>query len=390
MPNPAALPHARRMHDIEPFHVLALLARARALEAEGRTIVHMEIGEPDFPSPKPVIEAAIEALSKGDVHYAPALGLPQLREAIARFYHSRHGVAISPRRVVVTPGASGAFLLVMAAVVGPKDQVLVGDPSYPCNRHFVRVMEGEPLAIPVGAESGYQLTAEHVRQNWSERTAAVLLASPSNPTGTLIGGTTLAEIFAQTQAHGAALIVDEIYHGLVYEGESQTALALSDDVFVINSFSKYFNMTGWRLGWLVAPEQYLDDIEKLAQNLFLAASTPAQFAALAAFAPETISILEGRREKFRARRDYLVPALIELGFEIPVVPQGAFYVYANCQRLTSDSFDFASSLLEEAGVAITPGVDFGAHAASSHVRFAYTTSAASLREGVRRLREYLS
>jgi aspartate/methionine/tyrosine aminotransferase len=390
MPNPAALPHARRMRDIEPFHVLALLARARALEAEGRTIVHMEIGEPDFPSPKPVIKAAIEALSKGDVHYTPALGLPQLREAIARFYRSRYGVAISPRRVIVTPGASGAFLLVMAAVVGPKDQVLVGDPSYPCNRHFVRVMEGEPLAIPVGAESGYQFTAEHVRQNWSERTAAVLLASPSNPTGTLIGRTTLAEIFAQTQAHGAALIVDEIYHGLVYEGESQTALALSDDVFVINSFSKYFNMTGWRLGWLVAPEQYLDDIEKLAQNLFLAASTPAQFAALAAFAPETISILEGRREKFRARRDYLVPALIELGFEIPVVPQGAFYVYANCQRLTSDSFDFASSLLEEAGVAITPGVDFGAHAASSHVRFAYTTSAASLREGVRRLREYLS
>jgi aspartate/methionine/tyrosine aminotransferase len=390
MPNPAALPHARRMRDIEPFHVLALLARARALEAEGRTIVHMEIGEPDFPSPKPVIEAAIEALSKGDVHYTPALGLPQLREAIARFYRSRYGVAISPRRVIVTPGASGAFLLVMAAVVGPKDQVLVGDPSYPCNRHFVRVMEGEPLAIPVGAESGYQFTAEHVRQNWSERTAAVLLASPSNPTGTLIGRTTLAEIFAQTQAHGAALIVDEIYHGLVYEGESQTALALSDDVFVINSFSKYFNMTGWRLGWLVAPEQYLDDIEKLAQNLFLAASTPAQFAALAAFAPETISILEGRREKFRARRDYLVPALIELGFEIPVVPQGAFYVYANCQRLTSDSFDFASSLLEEAGVAITPGADFGAHAASSHVRFAYTTSAASLREGVRRLREYLS
>jgi len=390
MPNPAVLPHAWRMRDIEPFHVMALLARARALEALGRTIVHMEIGEPDFLTPKPIIEAGIAALATGQIHYTPALGLPQLREAIAGFYRERYGVSISPRRVVVTPGASGAFLLVMGALLSPKDQVLLSDPGYPCNRHFVRVMEGEPLAIPVGSDSGYQLTAEDVRRNWSERTAAVMLASPSNPTGTLIGGAALAEIFAETQARGAALIVDEIYHGLVYEGEAQTALALSEDVFVINSFSKYFNMTGWRLGWLVAPEQYLNDIEKLAQNLFLAASTPAQLAALAAFAPETIAILEERRGKFRARRDILVPQLIELGFEIPVVPQGAFYIYANCRRLTSDSFDFAARLLEEAGVAITPGVDFGAHAASAHVRFAYTTSAANLHEGVRRLRDYLS
>jgi aspartate/methionine/tyrosine aminotransferase len=273
--------------------------------------------------------------------------------------------------------------------VNPGDEVLVPDPGYPCNRHFVRFVEGVPVGVPVGAASQYQLTADLIDRHWSARTVAVMLASPSNPTGTLIGNDELARIVAAIRARGGAAVVDEIYHGLTYGTEAATALALSDDVFVINSFSKYFNMTGWRLGWIVAPEAYVPHIDKLAQNLFLAAPTIAQHAALAAFEPQTIAILEERRREFQRRRDYLVPALRALGFEIPVVPQGAFYVYANCSRFTDDSQVFASRLLEEAGAAITPGIDFGANQPRQHVRFAYTTSLERLKTGVERLRDFI-
>jgi len=377
------------MAEIEPFHVMELLARARELEAQGRSVIHMEIGEPDFPTPEPVCRAAMRVIEKGELFYTPALGLPELRRAIAGLYRSRHGVDVDPARIVVTSGASGALLLVCAALVDPGDEVLLADPGYPANRHFVRLMEGVPRAVPVDATSGYQLTPQHLERHWGPRSVAALVASPSNPTGTLVSTESLSAMAVFVGERGGTLIVDEIYHGLVYEGEYTTALAHSDDVFVINSFSKYFQMTGWRLGWLVAPERYVRELDKLSQNFYLSAPTPSQHAALAAFEPETIAILEARRMEFKARRDYLVPALRELDFDIPVTPQGAFYVYAGCGKLTKDSFTFARDLLEQAGVAITPGIDFGANAPERHVRFAYTNSIARLQEGVSRIAEFL-
>ena len=369
---------------------MELLARAKALEAQGRDIVHMEIGEPDFPTPRPVCEAGIKAMQQGELFYTPALGIPELRQAIAGFYKTRYRVVVAPSRIVVTTGSSAALMLAIAALVNPGDQVLMADPGYPANRHFVRMMEGEAVGIPVGPDSRYQLTPELIEQHWSERTVAALVATPSNPTGTLIAQAQLLAMAEFIQARGGALLVDEIYHGLVYEGATHTAVDAGDNIFVINSFSKYFNMTGWRLGWMVAPERYIREIDKLAQNVYLSAPTPAHLAALAAFQPETLAICDARRDEVRARRDYLVPALRDLGFDIPQMPQGAFYVYAGCARFTDDSHAFALALLENAGVAITPGIDFGSHRARVHVRFAYTRPVERLREGVRRMGEYLS
>ena len=380
---------ARRMAGIAPFHAMEVMARARRLEAEGRSIIHMEIGEPDFATPQPVTDAAIRALQSAQMHYTPATGLPALREAIARFYLERYGVELAPSRVIVTPGSSGALLLALGVLLDPGRQVLMADPGYPCNRHFVRFMEGRALGVPVDAGTGYQLTPGLVARHWTPDTAALLLASPSNPTGTLIPAAALAEMAQMVQDRGGRLVVDEIYHGLVYEGQAGTALAISDQVFVVNSFSKYFNMTGWRLGWLVAPSAYVPALEKLAQNLFLAPSTPAQYAALAAFTPDTLALLEARKEEFRRRRDFLLPALRQMGFDIPLTPQGAFYLYAGCRRFTRDSYAFCRDLLEQAGVAITPGADFGSHEPARHVRFAYTTSLDQLVEGVRRLQAFL-
>ena len=376
---------ADRMGLIQPFHVMALLARARELEAAGRSIIHMEIGEPDFVTPQPVIDAGIRALQDGRTHYTPATGLWALREKIAGFYQTRYGITIEPERVVVTPGASAALQLVLAVLVNSGEQVLLADPGYPCNRNFVHLLNGEPVAVPVEAASGYQPVPQQVSEYWTDQTRALLVASPSNPTGTLLDDHTLREYHAITGKNGGSLIVDEIYHGLTYDGPAQTALAVSDDIFVINSFSKYFGMTGWRLGWLIAPREVIPDIDKLAQNLFLAAPTLSQYAALKAFDDEVIAILDVRRDEFRQRRDYLLPALRDIGFEIPVSPAGAFYLYAGCSRFTDDSYGFAEHLLEETGVAITPGIDFGRNHPESHVRFAYTTSLENLQEGVRRL-----
>jgi aspartate/methionine/tyrosine aminotransferase len=382
-------PLARRMADIAPFRVMELLARARALEAQGRSIVHMEIGEPDFTTPEAVCSAGIDAIQRGAHFYTPALGLPRLREAIADYYQRRYGVRVSSERIVITSGSSGALLLAIAVVVNPGDGVLLADPGYPANRHFVRLMEGEPIGVPVGPDSAYQLTPELLEHHWSTRTAAALVATPSNPTGTVIPLEHLDTMAKLATARGGMLIVDEIYHGLVYDGATETALALDRDVIVVNSFSKYFNMTGWRLGWMVAPERYVAEIDKLSQNVYLSAPTASQYAALAALHPANLELLDERREEFRARRDFLVPALSRLGFEIAQVPQGAFYIYAGCSRLAPDSQAFAVQLLEEAGVAITPGLDFGAHRAHEHVRFAYTRPIAELAEGVRRIAAFL-
>jgi aspartate/methionine/tyrosine aminotransferase len=382
-------PLAARMTDIQPFHVMALLARARELEAAGRSIVHMEIGEPDFPTAAPIIAAGETALAQGQTHYTPAAGLMQLRIAIAGHYQSRYGLQVDPTRIIVTPGASGALQLALTALIDPGRQVLMTDPGYPCNRNFVRVVEGRTVLVPTDAASGYQLTPELAHAHWTDATAAMLVASPANPSGTLLTMAQLRKLHALAQQRGGALIVDEIYHGLTYGCEAETALAISDDIFVINSFSKYFGMTGWRLGWLVAPQTHVDALDRLAQNLFLAAPTLAQHAALAAFTPAAQTIFEQRRKLFAERRDYLLPALRDLGFNIAVEPQGAFYLYAGCERFTQDSFGWCQTLLEEAGVAITPGIDFGNYRANTHVRFAYTTSLEQLQEGVARLEAYL-
>jgi aspartate/methionine/tyrosine aminotransferase len=380
---------ARRMARIQPFHVMALLARARELEAGGRSIIHMEIGEPDFVTPQPVIDAGIRALREGRTHYTPAVGLAALRRRLSGFYRERYGVEVEAERIVITPGASAALQLVLAVLVDPDDRVLMSDPGYPCNRNFVHLLNGVPVGLPVDAATNYQPDAALVSASWTGSVAALLVASPSNPTGTLLSEADIRALFAVTQSRGGRLVVDEIYHGLTYGEAAGTALAVSDDIFVINSFSKYFGMTGWRLGWLVAPRETVSEIDKLAQNLYLAAPTLSQYAALSAFDADNIAILEARRLEFRARRDYLLPALRGLGFAIAGTPEGAFYLYADCSRYTEDSYNFSVRLLEEAGVAITPGIDFGNHLPEQHVRFAYTTSLENLEEGVRRLKEYL-
>lgn len=381
------LPLAARLAHIEPFHVMDVLARARALEAQGRSIVHMEIGEPDFPTAAPIVQAGMAALADGKTHYTAALGLPALREVIAQSYAAP--VAVDASRVVVTPGASGALQLVFGALLSAGDEVLLADPGYPCNRHFVRLFEGVPVNIPVDATTAYQLTADIIRRRWTKRTVAVLLASPSNPTGTVVPDDEMERIVRTVEELGGVLVVDEIYHGLVYGAAPSSVLRYSDRVFAINSFSKYYGMTGWRVGWVVAPHAYIAAIDKLAQNIFLAASTPAQYAALAAFLPQTRLELERRRRLFGERRDYLLPALRQLGFEISVEPQGAFYLYANCARFSSDSEAFALELLDKAGVAITPGLDFGTNDPQHHVRFSYANTLENLKLGVQRLASHL-
>jgi aspartate/methionine/tyrosine aminotransferase len=319
------------------------------------------------------------------VHYTAALGLPQLREAIAGHYAERHGVELAPERIIVTAGASGALLLALGVLVNPGDEWLLPDPGYPCNRHFVRLLEGCPVALPVTPEDNYQPTSTQLASAWADRTRGLLVASPANPTGTLLDRDTLAGLANVVAARGGTLLVDEIYHGLTYGIDAHTALAVNDDIFVINSFSKYFGMTGWRLGWLVAPQRYVREIEKLAQNLYIAPSTVAQHAALAAFLPETRAILEARRQEFRARRDVLLPGLRQLGFRIAAEPQGAFYLYADSSALADDSDALSRELLDAAGVAATPGLDFGTHAPRSHMRFAYTVSREAIEEGLVRM-----
>lgn len=384
-----SLPQAARMAGIAPFHVMALLGRARELEAAGRSIIHMEIGEPDFATPAAVIAAAQQALSEGETHYTPALGLSTLREAISAHYRQRHGLEVPARRIVITAGASGALLMALGVMLDRDSEVLMADPGYPCNRHFVRFIEGQARTIAVGAESNFQLNAELLNAHWGPNTRAVMLASPSNPTGTVIPADEMAAMIALVRQRGGVMLVDEIYHELIYEQGSPSALSMSDELFVTNSFSKYFCMTGWRLGWLVVPEAYLDAVERLAQNLFIAPPTLSQHAALAAFQSETLAQLEQQKETLRQRRDYLVAALRELGFIIPQVPQGAFYIYADCSPLSTDSMQLAQALLEEAGVAVTPGIDFGAHQSQHYLRFSYTTELGRLQEGIRRMADWL-
>ena len=335
--------------------------------------------------------------------YTSALGLMELREAISRFYRERYRIGIPASRIIVTAGSSAALLLAFGVLLDAGDEVLLADPGYPCNRHFVHTLGGVPRLVPVGPDSRYQMNAEVARRHWSARTRIAMVASPSNPTGTMVTPEEISELASLTREKAGTLLVDEIYHGLVYEDQigprpapgrhariapgrrARTALEAGEDVFVVNSFSKYFQMTGWRLGWLVAPPAYVREVEKLAQNLFISPSTVAQHAALACFDPATIEIVEDRRAELDARRRFLIPALESLGFKVPVVPQGAFYIYADSSALRPDSFAFAREILTQAAVAVTPGKDFGHHEPERHIRIAYTQTVARLEEAIARM-----
>ena len=380
---------ASRLENIAPFHVMELAKLAAELEKQGRHIIHMGIGEPDFTAPQMVMDAAVQAMSAGHLQYTSALGIPALREAIAQHYLSKYQVKISANRIVVTAGASAALLLACAALVEPGAEVLMPDPSYPCNRHFVAAFEGTAKLIACGPQNRFQLSSQLVSRHWSEQSRGVLLASPSNPTGTSIYPDELAKIILTVKEKNGFTIVDEIYQGLSYDAAPFSALSLDDDVIVINSFSKYFNMTGWRLGWLVVPERIIPHIEKLAQNLFICPSSIAQHAALACFSAEALHIYEERKAEFMRRRDYIVPALRNLGFEVPVMPDGAFYVYADCSLFSDDADQFTRDLLNEANVVIVPGLDFGSATAKQYVRISYATSMENLEEAIRRIGDFL-
>lgn len=383
------IPIAKRMHDISPFYVMELLRRAKELELQGRDIIHMEVGEPDFPTPELVLQAGKNFLAEGDIKYTAAAGLPALREAIADYYRQQYQVKVDARRIFITPGASGAFLLALGVTLNPGEEVLMADPCYPCNRNFIRLFDGVSRPLAVSARSRYHLDADLIRQNWTPSSKAVLMASPSNPTGTVIETRTLQAAIKQTQSLGGCFYSDEIYHGLVYGAEAETALRYSEDVFVINSFSKFFGMTGWRVGWLVVPDMMVDVVEKLAQNIFIATPTHSQYAALASFSEQNRAELEQRRQVFETRRDFLYQKLQALGFEVPCKPEGAFYIYADCSAFTQDSFQFAKDLLEAEGVALTPGKDFGKNEANTHIRFAYTVSIARMSAALNRLERFL-
>ena len=392
-----------RAQRIEPFYVMEVAKAASALARDvahtDRPMVFLNIGEPDFTAPPLVQEAAARAVRNGATQYTQATGLDALRERISGWYATRFGVNVPARRIVITAGASAALQLACLALIDAGDEILMPDPSYPCNRHFVSAADGKAVLIPTTAEERFQLSADKVQAAWGDKTRGVLLASPSNPTGTSIHPDELRRIHNVVQAKGGVTLIDEIYLGLSHDNTfGQTALALDDNIISINSFSKYFNMTGWRLGWMVVPEAMVPVVERLAQNLFICASTVSQHAALACFEAESIAEYERRRAEFKARRDFFIPALQSLGLNVPVMPDGAFYAWADCtqaaQRLgvpsgKNCSWDFAFELMRRAHIAVTPGRDFGTAEPERFIRFSTANSMAQLQESVERLRKLL-
>lgn len=381
-------PLADRTHEFLTFHAVEMFKQAQALQASGRDIISLGIGEPDFTAPPAVLEALERAASAGLSGYSAPAGLSALREAIAGFY-ARFGAHVDPARVIVTAGASGALSLACAALVNPGDEVLMPDPSYPANSNFVLAAGGRPRLIPSTPAKRFQLSAADLREHWTARTRGAIIASPSNPTGTSVAQAELAELLAETRRRGGYTLMDEIYLALSYDGAPRSALALDDEVIVINSFSKYFNMTGWRLGWLIVPQPMVATVEKMAASLAICAPTLAQHAALACFQPDTLALYETRRLAFQQRRDFLLDAFQRLGIAVPVKPDGAFYIYADVSKWGMDSTDFAMRLLHEAGVAAVPGLDFGPAHASRTMRFAYTTGMERLEAAVDRIDGFL-
>ena len=390
---------ARRLDHIEPFYVMecakAADVIARSSECDpargGEAMIYLNIGEPDFTAPPLVSRAAVACLERGATQYTHATGLPALQRRIADWYGSRFGLRIAPERIVVTAGASAALQLACLALFEPGDDVLMPDPSYPCNRHFVAAAGATARLLQTTAQSRFQPDADAVIRAWGPATRGVLLASPSNPTGTSIAPEAMAAIVAAVRERGGVTIVDEIYLGLSYDDAyGHSVLELGDDVISINSFSKYFSMTGWRLGWMVLPPALVAPVEKLAQNLFICASSLAQHAALACFEPESIAEYERRRSEFRARRDFVVPALQRLGLAVPVLPDGAFYAWADCSRFSPSSWDFCFDMMQRAHVALTPGRDFGPAAAERYLRLSFASAMPELREAMDRLARELA
>ncbi|WP_241069409.1 pyridoxal phosphate-dependent aminotransferase [Achromobacter insuavis] len=380
---------AARTNEFLTFQVVELFKQAQALQAAGKDIISLGIGEPDFTAPPQVVEALQRAAQAGQSGYSAPAGLMPLREAIAQFYHDQFGATINPRRVIVTAGASGALTLACAALVNPGGEVLMPDPSYPANSNFVLAAGGRPRLIPSSADKRFQLSAQDVAHHWTEATQGVLVASPSNPTGTSIDHGELARLLGEVRARHGFAIVDEIYLGLSYEGQPRSALTLDDDIIVINSFSKYFHMTGWRLGWMIVPEDMVAPVEKIAGSLAICAPTLAQHAALACFTPDALRTFEHRREAFKQRRDYLLPEFARLGLKVPVKPDGAFYIYADISDLGTDSASFSQRLLLEAGIAAVPGLDFGPAHGHHTMRFSYATGLDRLEEAVARMGKLL-
>lgn len=384
-----------RLSRIEPFHAMEVLKQAERLRACGREIVSLALGEPGSAAPDAVQQAASRAMAAGLTGYSPALGLNELREAIARFYASHYRLSIDPSRIIVTAGASGALLLACAALFGPGDEVLMPDPCYPCNRHFVAAFGATARLIATSGARRFALTAEQVDEHWSDATRGALIASPSNPTGTSTSFVELETIAALARSRGASLIVDEIYQGLCYEGVDAatgfppSALGIADDVITINSFSKFFGMTGWRLGWLVVPDSLVAIVEKLAQNLFICASTLSQRAALACFDEGSLAIYRERREHYRRQRDRLLPAFESMGLVVPARPDGAFYLYTDISAFLRDGIDdsetFCRQMLDTCGVVLVPGRDFGPAHARQFVRASFAGSAESIERAIERL-----
>jgi len=379
---------AARMENFAPFRVVEVMERAWEVQASGRSVVHLAVGEPDFGTPAPVVEAASRAIADGRVHYTSSVGIPALREAISGYYGERFGVDVPVGRIVVTAGASAALVLAFGITLDAGDEVILSDPGYPCNRNLIRLYGADAVGAQVGPADNYQLSIDTVAPRWTDHTRGVLIGTPSNPTGTVVAAEDLAALVRWTTGRDALSFVDEVYGELVYDRDPSTALACSSDIFVINSFSKTFGMTGWRLGWLVCPDWAAEAANRLAQNLYISPPVPAQFGALAAFTPEVWEIVEQRRRLFRERRDLLVDGLRRLGFGVPVTPQGAFYVYARCDRFAADSSEFVRRLLEEAGVAVVPGDDFGTFEAERYVRFSYAASLDQLHEALARLEAF--
>jgi len=371
--------------EISSFIVMDILERAKELEARGIDVVHMEVGEPDFPTPQEVIEAGVKSLRDRLTAYTQSVGIPQLKEALSAYYQDRYGLDIGPERIILTPGSSPALLAAIRILTEGDKVCGLPDPGYPCYKNMVRFLGGRFLPLPVEEERGFKIQPSQL-----EGVDVLVLNSPANPTGALYSKKELGDLVEEAVRRGVALISDEIYHGITYGEPAPSVLEFTQDAIVINGFSKFFLMTGWRLGWMVVPKPMVRLVQSIAQNLFICPPAAAQYAALACFREDVLTQFREKVEIYRKRRDFIVESLNGMGLEVKVMPQGAFYVYANASRYTDDSFTFAKRALEEAHIGITPGVDFGDNKTHLYVRFSYANTLERLKEGMNRLERWLS